>query len=65
MLVEFDGKRDKAKVQCYGPWTFSKQLVSTQDFDSQLQVQEIRMTKADFWVRIHNLPLMVFIEYVG
>ncbi|XP_042987325.1 uncharacterized protein At4g02000-like [Carya illinoinensis] len=30
----------------------------------RLKVQEIRMIEADFWVWIHDLPLMVFNDYV-
>ncbi|XP_042942846.1 uncharacterized protein LOC122277028 [Carya illinoinensis] len=65
MLVEFDEPRDKVRVLHDGPWTFNKQLVLTKEFEGHLQAHEVSMTTADFWVRIHDLPMIACNEYVG
>ncbi|XP_042964596.1 uncharacterized protein At4g02000-like [Carya illinoinensis] len=65
MLVEFDDPRDKIRVLHNGPWTFNKQLVLTKVFEGHLQAHKVSMTTADFWVRIHDLPMIACNEYVG
>lgn len=65
LLVEFDDQWDKARVLHDGPWAFDKQLVLTKEFEGHLQVHEVSMTEANFWVKIHDLPLMAYNEYVG
>ncbi|XP_040990918.1 uncharacterized protein At4g02000-like [Juglans microcarpa x Juglans regia] len=65
LLVEFDEQRDKIRVLHDGPWTFDKQLVLTKEFEGHLQIHEVYMNEVNFWVRIHDHPLLACNEYVG
>ncbi|KAF5471635.1 hypothetical protein F2P56_008413 [Juglans regia] len=65
LLAEFEDVRDKERVVRDGPWTFDEHLVLVKDFDGFQQVQQIQLTKASFWVRIHDLPLAARSVEVG
>ncbi|XP_022841874.1 uncharacterized protein LOC111365549 [Olea europaea var. sylvestris] len=58
-IAEFDDNRDKDRVKCEGPWVFGKQLVLTKDVDGLEQIHQILFSEANFWVRIHDLHVMV------
>ncbi|XP_042964587.1 uncharacterized protein LOC122298799 [Carya illinoinensis] len=64
-LVEFDDVSDKENVLREGPWTFDKHLVLFAEADGRLQVQQIKLETASFWVRLHDLPIMARNVHVG
>lgn len=47
-----------------GPWRFDKALLLMREFDGE-KVKDICLKEANFWVRIHDLPLMARNEFVG
>ncbi|KAF5463102.1 hypothetical protein F2P56_019045 [Juglans regia] len=53
-LVEFENGRDRMKVLREGPWLFDKHLVLLKEMDGRLQVQQVYMTMASFWVQLHD-----------
>lgn len=65
MMAEFDNQHDKQRIMRDGPWNFNKSLILMKYFDGTQQVKSIDMTKAFFWVRVHNLPLMARSEFIG
>lgn len=65
MLVESQNIHDKNKVSREGPWSFDKCLIVMKEFEGVQQVKNIHMETMAFWVRVHDLPLMVLNEQVG
>lgn len=55
--MEFSTNHDKENTIREGPWTFDKHLVVFKEVEEILQVQEIHFTNAQFFIRIHHLPI--------
>ncbi|XP_042950312.1 uncharacterized protein LOC122282425 [Carya illinoinensis] len=65
LIAEFEDVKDQERILRDGPWSFDKQLVLLKKFDGLLQTHQITLTKAFFWVRIHDLPLMARSQSIG
>lgn len=57
LLIQFDEKMDRDKVIRESPWNVDKNMILLQKYDSTKQVCNLSLTKASFWVRVHDLPL--------
>lgn len=64
-MAEFELDNDKLRVIWDGPWSFNKNLILVKDFVGSQQVKNIKMVEALFWIRVYNLPLSAWNEYIG
>lgn len=48
---------DKQKVMDMCPWSYEKNLVLLQDFDSDVAPKDIKLQWCPFWIHIYKLPL--------
>jgi hypothetical protein len=64
-LIEFNSKRDKARVLEGRPWIFEGNIFAVEDFDGQSSPSELTFTKISFWVRMFDLPLVCMGREVG
>lgn len=64
-MVEFEKESDKIHVLKDGPWHFDKSFVFTKEFEGELQICNMQLKEALFWIRVFDLPLMTGIEHVG
>lgn len=55
-LFKFASVRDKEKIIDGGPWAFDSQMLTLQDFDSNLRPEEYVFDKTLFWLRVNRLP---------
>lgn len=64
MMAEFDDLNDKHCVVRDGPWNFDKCIILVKEFNEGQQLRNIQIYEASFWIRLHDLPLMVRNEYM-
>jgi hypothetical protein len=64
-LLEFGNEWDKNRVLKGRPWLFERDLFSVEDFDGLSSISEIVFDRAEFWVRMLNLPLACMGKEVG
>jgi hypothetical protein len=58
LLIEFDNIGDKSRVLKGRPWVFEGNLFAVEDFDGRSSPSQLSFTKASFWVRMFDLPLV-------
>ncbi|KAK9283688.1 hypothetical protein L1049_011938 [Liquidambar formosana] len=54
-VFQFNHPLDRRRVLDNGPWTFDKSLVLLKDFQRDVQLLDIKMEDALFWVQVYNL----------
>ena len=64
-LIDFENQWDKDRILEGRPWTFDGDLVSLVDFDGVTPPSQLDFDKADFWVRMYDLPLACMSVEVG
>jgi hypothetical protein len=64
-LFCFNHQFDMEKVLKNGPWTFDNQLLIMERVQIGVQIENIPLFHADFWVQIHDLPTGLMKETVG
>jgi hypothetical protein len=64
-LLEFEDEDDKRRVLKGRPWIFEDSLFSVKDFDGLSTLSETSFERAEFWVRMFNLPLACMGKEVG
>lgn len=57
-MAEFEDQRDKEHVIKEEPCNFDKNLIILKEFEGGQQVCNISITKALFFIRVYDLPLM-------
>ena len=65
LLIEFDNIGDKSRVLKGRPWVFEENLFAVEDFDERSSPSQLSFTKASFWVRMFDLPLVCMGREVG
>ncbi|KAK1587448.1 hypothetical protein Q3G72_012963 [Acer saccharum] len=48
-----------------GPWSFDRATIIFDKPSSASELQDIKFKLVDFWVQIHNLPLLCLTEEIG
>jgi hypothetical protein len=64
-LFCFNHQFDMEEVLKNGPWMFDNQLLIMERVQLGVQIENIPLTHADFWVQIHDLPTGFMTEKVG
>ena len=58
VLIEFEERSDLERVLLWEPWSYDKYLIAFQQMGDGIAVEELPFNKVDFWVQIHNLPIL-------
>jgi 14-3-3 protein epsilon len=64
-LFCFNHQLDMEEVVKNGPWTFDNQLLIMERVQIGVQIENIPLHQAAFWVQIHDLPTGLMKEAVG
>ncbi|GAU45339.1 hypothetical protein TSUD_84560 [Trifolium subterraneum] len=64
-LFRFNHQLDMEEVLKKGPWTFDNQLLILERMLIGVQIENIPLYHADFWVQVHDLPTGLMKEKVG
>uniref|UniRef100_A0A2N9GYK3 Reverse transcriptase domain-containing protein n=1 Tax=Fagus sylvatica TaxID=28930 RepID=A0A2N9GYK3_FAGSY len=58
VLVEFEDRSDLERVLIGEPWSYDKYLIAFQRVGDGREVEDLLFNRVDFWVQIHNLPIL-------
>jgi 14-3-3 protein epsilon len=64
-LFRFNHPLDMEEVLRNGPWTFDNHLLIMERVQIGVQIENIPLYHADFWVQVHDLPTGLMKETVG
>ncbi|XP_038715009.1 uncharacterized protein LOC120008699 [Tripterygium wilfordii] len=64
-IITFNNIRDKQRILAGRPWSFDRNLFVLKEIDTTIPIGETAFDTEEFWVQIHNLPLMAMTEKVG
>jgi hypothetical protein len=64
-LIEFEHREDKIQIMEGRPWKVDSDLFSMADFDGRTPPSELEFEKAEFWVRMLNMPLACMSREMG
>jgi 14-3-3 protein epsilon len=64
-LFQFAHALDMEAVLQGGPWSFNNQMLIMERVSLGVQIENIPLHHADFWVQVHNLPTGLMAERVG
>ncbi|TXG60912.1 hypothetical protein EZV62_012275 [Acer yangbiense] len=53
---------DKRKIISGGPWSFNDALIVMEDPGGKGDVNRMKFNKAEFWIQIHNVPMICMTE---
>lgn len=56
-LVECENRGDYTRILNDGPWSYRQDLVVIKECRSQEEVDVSRMSHAEIWIQLHNLPV--------
>ncbi|TXG72260.1 hypothetical protein EZV62_000839 [Acer yangbiense] len=48
-----------------GPWTFDKAIIAFEEPSGMGDIADLKFNRVEFWVQIHNLPLLCLTEDIG
>ena len=58
VLIEFDDGSDLERVLLGEPWSYDKYLIAFQRVGDGISIEELPFNRIDFWVQLHNLPIL-------
>ena len=58
VLIEFEDQSDLERVLLGEPWSYDKYLIAFQRVGDGIAVEDLQFNRVDFWVQIHNLPIL-------
>ncbi|KAK1587173.1 hypothetical protein Q3G72_010353 [Acer saccharum] len=61
----FSNLEDRQRILKGGPWSFDRATIIFDKPSSAGELQDIKFKLVDFWVQIHNLPLLCLTEEIG
>ncbi|KAK1565320.1 hypothetical protein Q3G72_024056 [Acer saccharum] len=61
----FQNAEDKQKIIARGPWSFDDALIAMEEPEGKGDIQRMKFNKAEFWIQIHNTPLMCMSADIG
>ncbi|KAK3189668.1 hypothetical protein Dsin_029229 [Dipteronia sinensis] len=61
----FSNEEDKMLVLRGGPWSFDRAIIVFDEPTGTGDVSNLKFNSIDFWVQIHNLPLICLNEEIG
>uniref|UniRef100_A0A2N9I474 CCHC-type domain-containing protein n=1 Tax=Fagus sylvatica TaxID=28930 RepID=A0A2N9I474_FAGSY len=57
-LIEFEDVADMERVLLEEPWSYDKYLIAFHRLNNEVAVENIPLHQVDFWVQLHNLPVL-------
>jgi hypothetical protein len=57
-LFEFIKEGDKERVTEGRPWSFDRQILVLYEFDGHCPPSKMEFTKLQFWIQVHDFPLL-------
>ncbi|TXG64262.1 hypothetical protein EZV62_011256 [Acer yangbiense] len=61
----FQFPEDRRKVLAGGPWSFNDSLIVLEELTGKGALRSLKFCKADFWVRISNIPILCMMKEIG
>ncbi|TXG64315.1 hypothetical protein EZV62_011309 [Acer yangbiense] len=61
---QFGNMEDKKRIISGGPWSFNDALIVMEEPRGMGDVQHMKFNKSEFWVQIHNAPLICMSEEI-
>ncbi|TXG63928.1 hypothetical protein EZV62_010922 [Acer yangbiense] len=61
----FKNTDDRKFIQAGGPWTFDRSIIAFEEPTGTREIEHMNFNRVDFWVQIHNLPLLCMTEDIG
>ncbi|TXG70099.1 hypothetical protein EZV62_005034 [Acer yangbiense] len=61
----FKNLEDRKYIQQGGPWTFDRAIIAFEEPSGTGDVASMNFNRVEFWVQIHNLPLLCLTEDIG
>ncbi|TXG64850.1 hypothetical protein EZV62_011844 [Acer yangbiense] len=61
----FTNDEDRMRVLRGGPWSFDRAIIIFDEPTGTRDISNLRFNYVDFWVQIHNLPLLCMNEEIG
>ncbi|KAK1551390.1 hypothetical protein Q3G72_034768 [Acer saccharum] len=61
----FNNLDDKRRIMARGPWSFNDALIVMVEPEGKGDVQHMNFNKTEFWIQIHNAPLICMTEEIG
>ena len=58
VLIEFEEAADLERVLLGEPWSYDKYLIAFHRLSHEIAVEDLPFNLVDFWVQIHNLPVL-------
>uniref|UniRef100_A0A2N9I5D1 Reverse transcriptase domain-containing protein n=1 Tax=Fagus sylvatica TaxID=28930 RepID=A0A2N9I5D1_FAGSY len=58
VLIEFDDGSDLERVFLGEPWSYDKYLIAFHRVGAGIAIEELPFNRVDFWVQLHNLPIL-------
>ena len=58
VLIKFEDQSDLKRVLLGEPWSYDKYLITFQQVGNGIAVEDLQFNRVDFWVQIHNLPIL-------
>lgn len=57
VLITFDNKEEMDKILETEQWSFDKHLVVLQQYDKDIDLNDMKFNMANFWVQVHDIPV--------
>ncbi|KAK3222272.1 hypothetical protein Dsin_009297 [Dipteronia sinensis] len=64
-VFHFKDPGDKLSVFAGGPWSFDNALIVFEEPEGRGDIQGMQFRQADFWVQIHNVPMLCMAAEIG
>ncbi|KAL5837565.1 hypothetical protein ACOSQ3_014734 [Xanthoceras sorbifolium] len=61
----FQNQVDRGRIQAVGPYCFDKSLIVLTEPNEQGMIYNMNFDRVEFWVQIHNIPLLCMNKKVG
>ncbi|KAK1567248.1 hypothetical protein Q3G72_009828 [Acer saccharum] len=61
----FKNSEDRKYIQSGGPWTFDRAITAFEEPSSTGDIAHMKFNSVEFWVQIHNIPLLCMTEDTG
>ncbi|KAK1551679.1 hypothetical protein Q3G72_002695 [Acer saccharum] len=61
----FKNLKDRKRILAGVPWTFDRAMIIFDEPIGDGDIQNLSFNKIEFWIQIHNLPLICMTEEIG
>ncbi|TXG54113.1 hypothetical protein EZV62_019369 [Acer yangbiense] len=64
-VLNFKNLEDRKRILIGGPWSFDRAIIVFEEPSGEGDILNMNFSKAEFWIQIHNLPLICMTEDIG